>query len=284
MYKLFNNILIPVDSSVASDKLVEKGIEIANSYFCHIHLLYCVSRNVKSQALAKIKNIFSFTKNRQEEKSVQKLKNIASAFQSKLKNGLNIFFHSENGNKNEIAIKYIIQNKIDLVLGMIRPQRIKWNTLCFDATRIVEKTSAAVITLPENRHIARLYSIVIPVTDFIPLRKLMYGIYLTRYYNITFHLLGITRELDSEFTERVQKYLHRSYQLIRDNCNATVDLIEYAGANAAAVIKKFVSDNHTDLIIVNPGEKSRLKNNTSGWFTNILQKNNYTSVLTISDT
>ncbi|HWC52543.1 MAG TPA: universal stress protein [Chitinophagaceae bacterium] len=281
MHKLFNNILIPIDTSASTERMLEKGIELANTYSCNIHLLYSTATDPKGQALKKIQQFFSFSGIPAEKKAEQKLNFMLSKFRKQLQDGLKIHIHSENGNRNDIAINYIIQNKIDLVLGTVHSRSINRNKLSLDVNRIAGKTSAAVITVPEDRHIRHLYSIVIPVTDFIPLRKLMYGIYLARYYKTTIHLLGITREQDIEYTQRVQKYLHRSYQLIRDNCDVPIDLTVRDGSNVAEVVKEYASSNNTDLVIVNPGGQSRLKSHTLGWFAGILQKNIHPPVLTI---
>ncbi|HVT86640.1 MAG TPA: universal stress protein [Chitinophagaceae bacterium] len=281
MYKLFNNILVPVNLSAASERTVEKGIALANTYSCNIHLLYANSPQAKKPALKKIFSLYSLLQKEIDKKSVQKLNGIAKKFQNYLNDGLKISIYAQKGNRNDVAINYIVRNKIDLVLETVYSCNIKQNKLNLDVNRIAEKTTAAVITIPEDRGINHLCSIVIPVTDFIPLRKLMYGIYLARYYKTTIHLLGITSEQDMEYTQRVQKYLNRSYQLIRDNCDVPIDLTIRDGSNVAEVVKAYASSNQTDLVIVNPGGQSRLKSHTLGWFAGILQKNIHPPVLTI---
>ncbi len=281
MYKLFNNILIPVNLSSSSERLVEKGVEFANTYNCNIHLLYLISSQVKDHLPKKMLKFFPFAQHDTGKKAEYKLNALSKNFQNQLKEGLKIFTHIERGHKNEIAIDYVIRNKIDLVLGAVYARNLKRNKSSLDVNRIAGKTAAAVITVPEDRRISRLYSIVIPITDFIPLKKLMYGIYLARYYKTTIHLLGITHEQDLEYTQRVQKYLHRSYQLIRDNCDVPIELMVRDGSNVAEVVKEYTSSNNTDLVIVNPGGQSRLKSHTLGWFAGILQKKIHPPVLTI---
>ena len=279
MYKLFNNILIPVNLSAASERIVEKGIALANTYSCNVHLLYASASQANKPSL---KKLFSFYLQKgTDKKSELRLNALSKSFQDHLNDGLKIFTSIEKGNQNDVAINYIVRNKIDLVLETVYSRNIKQNKLNLDVNRIAEKTTAAVITVPEDCRIHHLYSILIPVTDFIPLRKLMYGIYLARYYKTTIHLLGITREQDIEYTQRVQKYLHRSYQLIRDNCDVPIDLTVRNGSNVAEVVKEYASSNNTDLVIVNPGGQSRLRNHTLGWFAGVLQKSIHPPVLTI---
>ncbi|HYM95326.1 MAG TPA: universal stress protein, partial [Chitinophagaceae bacterium] len=159
--------------------------------------------------------------------------------------------------------------------------RLESNTTNLDANRIAGKTNAAIITIPENRRINHLYSIVIPITDFIPLKKLMYGIYFARYYHTTIHLLGVVHEQDYMYTKKVQKYLQRSYQLIRDNCNVPIDMTIKDGLNVAEVVKEYTTKNNADLVIVNPGRQSRLRGRAFGLFAAFLQKKVNPPVLTI---
>lgn len=281
MYKLFNNILIPVNFSSATDGAIEKGITLANIYSCNIHLLYIDPTPAQQSGLRKFFTFYSLQQKNSGKKSELKLKALAQNFQSSLTKGLKVFTGIEKGNRNDAAINYIIRNKIDLLLETVHSKSIHRNKLNLDVNRIAGKTSAAVISVPEKRHISHLYSIVIPVTDFIPLRKLGYAIYLARYYKTTIHLLGITYEQDFEYSKKVEKYMHRSYQLIRDNCDVPIDLTIRDGSNVAEVVKEYATSNNPDLVIVNPGRQSRLKSYAFGWFAGMLQKNIYPPVLTI---
>lgn len=275
MQKLFNNILVPVNTS-SPEKRVEKAVELANIYNCNIHLL-SISHSSGSNGLAgKIVRMFSLAKKTGEQKTGEHLQTLSKKFQHQLHKGLKIFSHSEQGNKNEVAIDYILSNKIDLVVDTIDPGYFKKKPSGFDVNLIAGKTSAAVITVPEGRLIHRLYSIVIPVTDSIPLKKLMYGIYMARYYNITFHLLGITHEHDSDYNQKVEKYLHRSYRLIRDHCDVPVDMIRRSGTDVIEVAREYSVNNNADLVIVSPDRKK------IDWLSDIMQKKIYPPVLTIS--
>lgn len=282
MYKLFNNILIPINLSQTSEKTIEKGIELANTYNCNIHLLHlATSSRMRSSNTKKSWSFLSMLKN-DNKKIEYKLNNLTRKYQEMLQKGLKIFVRVEKGNRNDVAIDYIMQNKIDLVLEGMQTGSIHRSKMTLDINRIAGKTNAAVITIPEDRRIVHLYSIVIPVTDFIPLRKLMYGIYLARHYKTTIHLLGVTHEQDAEYSKRVQKYLQRSYQLIRDNCSVPIEMTVREGSNVAEVVKEYTISNNADLVIVNPGGQSRMKSHVFGWFTGLIQKNINPPVLTIS--
>lgn len=280
MHKLFNNILIPFNFSAASERTVEKAIALANTFQCNIHLLYTDSSLFPKQAIKKLFGLNSSSLKSGNTKRANKLKILAQKYQDQLSDGLKVFSSFEKGNRNDIAVNYILHHKIDVVLATVFTRKMKRNKLRLDVNRIAGKTAAAVITVPEERRISHLYSIVIPVTDFIPLRKLMYGIYLARFYKTTIHLLGITHKQDQDYSQRVGKYLHRSYQLIRDNCDVPIEMTRRDGYNVAEAVKDYTIDNDTDLVIVNPGRQSRFKRFSLDRITGILQ-NIYPPVLTI---
>lgn len=284
MYKLFNNILIPVTFSSASDRLIEKGIEFANLYCCNIHLLHITSSPLKGIKKG-FAGLYPTRKKNTDITDIKgadsRLKKLVNKYHDQLRNGLKIIVHSENGNTNDVAIDYIVQNHIDLVWDVVPASMLRPGKSHFDANKIASRTNVAVITIPEYRKLNHLYLMVIPVTDFMPLKKLMYCIYLAQHFNTTIHLLGITDKENYTETKRVQKYLQRSYQLIRDNSNASINMTIKDGQNIAKTVKEYAADKHADLVIVNSENQNDFNRTLSGFFARLLQKKILLPILTV---
>jgi len=154
--------------------------------------------------------------------------------------------------------------------------------MILDANRIAEKTNIPVITIPENRRLTGLTSIVIPITDFLPVKKLMYGVYIAQRFNATIRLLGIEDSKDGNQAKKVQHYLKKSFQLIRDNCPVPVKMASVSGHNVADTVNDYAFKNAADLIIVNPGKQTRMPGLFSSLFGNFLQKFSAPPVLTVN--
>src|SRR5207237_2738847 len=89
-------------------------------------------------------------------------------------------------------IDVVNPNNNDLVVIGQKSNFLQKRKMVINPDLIAEKTNAPVITIPSNRRLTRLYSIVIPITDFLPVRKLMYGVYIAINLDSTIILSGTT--------------------------------------------------------------------------------------------
>lgn len=231
--------------------------------------------------LDNISRFYQSSKTKRSKSFDARLNKLVEKYRGQLQNGLKIVMHTKSGNRNLAAIDYIMQNNIDLVLDVLPVSKFRPGKSHLDANKIASKTNAAVITIPEYRKLDHLYSMVIPVTDFMPLKKLMYGIYLAKQYNTTIHLLGIADKQNYMETKRVQKYLQRSYQLIQDNCNVPTDMTIKDGQNITKTVKEYAANKDVDLVIINSEHENHFGGMLPGFLTGFSQKKNSSPILTI---
>ena len=283
MQKLFNNILVPVDFSRVSKKAFESAIETANAYECNVHLLHVATISPLA-AVAMAEGHVAVPDeqiNNQKELEFQ-LANLKNDYLQLLENGKSVYTYLAKGLWNESIIDFVIDHKIDLVLIGQQGRSFRKKRMILDANRIAEKTNIPVITIPENRRLTGLTSIVIPITDFLPVKKLMYGVYIAQRFNATIRLLGIEDSKDGNQAKKVQHYLKKSFQLIRDNCPVPVKMASVSGHNVADTVNDYAFKNAADLIIVNPGKQTRMPGLFSSLFGNFLQKFSAPPVLTVN--
>jgi len=279
MQKLFNKILVPVDCFSKSTRLLDEIIDIAFQYNCSIHLLYVVTPSLFDNLLfGSVKEELhdGLIENRKElESSMDKF--YAYIKHSQKYNGT-AAYSILKGNWTDCIAETVSKHKCDLVLigqhSKLRRRNIKINP-----DKIATDTGVPVITIPHNRRMTKLYSIVIPVTDFLPIRKLMYGIYMASCYKTTIKLLGVENE---KTMTRVKYYLEKAYALITDNCNIPVDIKIIAARNVAGAVNEFSIMHSADLVIVNPGTQTKMPGLLSSLFGNILQRYSPLPVLTIT--
>ena len=280
MQKLFNKILVPVDFSSKSKPAVEKAIAIAVQYNCSIHLLHVVTIapfSAVAMAGGHMAVPFDLIDNKQElEFQLEKLcKHIHFGSDNSIKAEYTLL----NGTWNDAVIDFVRKNKIDLVLIGQKGREFRKRNMLLNPDLIAERADVPVITIPSNRRLTRLYSIVIPITDFLPVRKLLYGIYIAFNYNTTIKLLGIE---NSKTREKVQYYLAKASQLIRDNCNIKVEMETIVSENVAEAVNQFAILRAADLLILNPGAQTKMPGLLSSFLGNIIQKYSAPPVLTVS--
>jgi len=280
MQKLFNKILVPIDFSSKSKVAAEKAVDIAKQYDCSIHLLHVSSLSPFSafgMTEGHLSIPFNLIDNKKELEF--QLRRIYDRLQTISGNSIAADYTILSGTWDDSIIDFVNKNNFDLVLigqkGMLMPKR----KMAMNPDKIALKTDVPVITLPSNRRLTRLYSIVIPITDFLPIRKLMYGVYIASKFNTTIKLLAIQNP-DTE--DKVQKYLQKAYDLMRDICNVQVEKEVIDNDNVADAINQFSVANSADLIIVNPVTQTKMPGFFSVLFGNIIQKYSAPPVLTVN--
>jgi nucleotide-binding universal stress UspA family protein len=280
MQKLFNKILIPVDFSPKSKMAVEKACDIAKQYRCSIHLLHVVPISPFA-AIAMTEGPMAIPlthiENKQEiEAEFNKLINTVKLLNG---NSIKIEYSTLQGTWDEAIIDLVNNNDLDLVLIGQNETVLLKRKMAINPDKIAAKANVPVITVPANKRLIKLYSIVIPITDFLPVRKLMYGVYIASSYDTTVKLLGI--ETDNT-REKVQHYLQKALQLIKDNSKIKVEIETIKNHNVADAVNQFTRKKSTDLLILNPKTQTKMPGFFSRLFGNIIQKYSTPPILTVN--
>jgi len=280
MQKLFNRILVPVDFSSKTKTIVEKAMDIAKQYDCSIHLLHVFTISPFSAVAATGGHItvpYKIIDNRKElEYRLAKLVDYIGLLSDR---PIKVDYSVLMGSWNQVIIDLINEGGVDLVLIGQKGRLSSKRKMFLNPDTIASKTNVPVITVPSNRRLTKLYSIVIPVTDFLPLRKLMYGIYIASKYNTTLKLLSIETQ---STREKVRACSRKAYELVYDNSTVKVEMEITTADNVAEAVNNFALTNSADLIIVNPGTQTKMPGLFSSLLGNIIQKYSAPPVLTIN--
>lgn len=279
MQKLFNNILVPFDFSPRSYKAIDKSIELANQFQCNIILLHVVTI-VPFASIAAIEGHadISYTAIDNQIELNHKLDKIIAGKQPRLIKA-QIKAEVVLGTWNECVIEFIKQNNIDLVVVGQKIQFYRKRKMFINPDRVAEKSNIPVITVPSNRRLTRLFSVLIPITDFLPVRKLMYGVYLAKYNNASIKLLSVQSDKNREVNEY---YLQKAHQLIKDNCNLDTELVTIKSNNATQAVYDYTAKHNTDILILNPHSQTKMPGFFSALLGNIIQKYSPTPILTVN--
>lgn len=281
MQKLFNKILVPVDfSSTRSQSSLEKAIAVAIQYNCSIDLLHVITLPPFS-AIAMFGGDmtvpFAMIDNRKELEF--QLEKLCRYIRGRAHNPIKVEYTIVGGEWNRAIVDFVQDNKIDLILIERKGRMARWKGMQLNPDCIAEKANVPVITIPVNRRITGLYSIVIPITDFLPVRKLMYALYMSFSYDTTINLLGIE---NSNTKERLNYYLTKTSELVRENCAVKVEMDTVAGDNVAEAVNQFTMRRSVNLIILNPDTQTKMPGFFSSLLGSIIQKYSATPVLTVN--
>lgn len=280
MQKLFNKILVPVDFSAKSKKAIDKAMDIAVEHSCTICLLHIASilpLGALAVADGHISVPISLVSNNKELEF--KLEKLVSYIYLHTGGAVGAETKILFGSWNEAIIDFADENNFDLVLIGQDESFLKKRMMVLNPDIIARKTNIPVITVPSNKRITRLFSIVIPITDFLPIRKLMYGIYIATGYDTVVKLLGIE---NGKNHAKMEHYLQKAAKLIRDNSSVKVTIQKIASKNVAEAVEQFTRKEHTDLLILNPDTQTKMPGFFSSLLGNIIQKYSTPPVLTVN--
>lgn len=280
MQKLFNKILIPFDFSRKSIIAADEAIDVAKQYNCSIYLVHVVPVPAFSTVTMPGGHLaipYNITDNKKELEF--RLKRVADSISHQAGPSVQIDYSVLYGTLDHVIIDLVKTENFDLVLFGQKGRSNGKRKMVINPDAVASKTNIPVITVPSNRRLTNLYSIIIPITDFLPVRKLMYGIYIASKFTTTVKLLGVENRATKD---RVQFYLKKSYQLIRDNSAINVEMDTITGENVAEVVNQFAIRTSADLVIVNPGAQTKMPGFFSTWLGNILQKFSAPPVLTVN--
>ncbi len=280
MQKLFNKILVPIDFSSRSKKAIEKACDIARHYNCSIHLLY-VHSFTPSTAIAMAEGHMGIPYNLvdDEQEMEERLKNMCRVARILNDDSLTISYSTRRGSWDEAIIEMVNDLHFDLVLVGQKGRVINKRKMLINPDRIAAKTNIPVVTIPSNKRLTRLMSIVVPITDFLPIRKLMYAVYMASNYQSVIRLLGIENE---HTKDKVAYYIKKATDLVKENCEITVNSEITSGQNVADVVNQYARQEGIDLVILNPGTQTKMPGFLSNLFGNIIQKHTPLPVLTVN--
>jgi nucleotide-binding universal stress UspA family protein len=280
MQKLFNKILIPVDFSSKSKSVVAKAVNLAKLYECDIHLLHVITISpFDAIASAEGHMFIPYNAMSNHEELKRQLEKLCDEIRVMSDYSLKISYSLLKGLWEDTLVGLTRRRKIDLILIGQREKSGSKRKMLLNPDKIAERTKVPVITIPANRRMTKLYSILIPITDFFPIRKLVYGIHIASVYHTTIKLLGIESH---DTKEVVANNLDRAVSFLRDYYHITVEIDTVCNENIAQAVNEFANREAADLVIVNPDTQTKMPGFLSSIFGNIIQKFSVPPVLTIT--
>jgi nucleotide-binding universal stress UspA family protein len=281
MKKLFNHILVPVNFNRNTAMLLGKAIQVANRFDCDIHLLY-VQKPMAAIPFLYDGHVSGAVFNHSEEEAETKLKALADENRHLLADGLLMTSTVLTGSWQLMLKEEIITKHIDLVI-LPKNEKKFFGALIYtiNVNQLSQQTQCAVLTVTKEFEINHLHNIVVPVGNFLPIRKLTAATYMARKFDAVIHLMG-GRSHSYADDKQKNRSLTRSYQLLRDYTNVKVCCSAQQENSSADETLSYANNVKADLIVVNSGRESMFKGWFSKWLGHYLYRDSNIPVLTIA--
>lgn len=281
MKKLFNHILVPVNFNRNTSLLMNKALQVANEFNCDLHLLYVQTPMTVIPFLydgTVSGSLFNFF----TEDNSKRMEKLEDEYKPKLNDGLLMTSEILPGSWQAVMKDVIISKHIDLVL-IPKYHRKFTGALVqqINIDKLSQQTQCPVLTVTRRFDVTHLHNIVVPVNDFIPIKKLTMATFFARKFSGIVHLMG--KKTNSKSEERINtRCVTKSYQLLRDYTNVRVHCSSETYTNDHADTLTYAKDVAADLIVVNPGKESVRKGWLGKWFGKYLYRESNIPVLTIA--
>jgi nucleotide-binding universal stress UspA family protein len=240
----FDNIMIPVDFSINTEVAIKKAIGMAGKDDLKLHLLHVAKagRGPKSR-------FARWNAEHELEKWREKIRENYPTAQVKL--------HILQGQSiQRMIIECAASLKPDLiVIGKKNPPR-RWSFfrgVWPDA--IAKQSNCPVLTVKPGSADSRTRIILIPIRDFLPVRKLEWAVMLAKKYRAQVHLLAIQDQEKPKDWALPQVFL-KAYNELRDHLHHPIEYSTTGRRRSARATLDYAELVMADMILVNPETES----------------------------
>lgn len=261
---------------------MQKAIQLANEFGADLHVLHVQTPLITLPFIYEGIYVSPGNSMNSSKQTKRKMDELITEFSPLMKPGLEINGTVVIGNWFTMMKETIITNHIDLVVIPKNPKRF-FGALLYELNlnRLSKQTQCPVLTVTQNLDLGHVKNIVVPVDDFLPIRKLTLATYIARKYKAKVHLTGAGSNAEGkDLTNSI--FLAKSYQLLNKYTDVQIHYPSNKSNTLAEDSLAYAKSVNADLIVVNPGKESRL----GKWFSALLGKYLYKEssipVLTVS--
>lgn len=263
--------MIPVDLKRDPPAMVDKAVHIATKFNANIHLLSVIKKRFWS--------LQSFSDKVAHKKT--QLHELKEKFSPSVAKGCLLHTQVWEGDLENSIADYAAISHIDLILAQKQPSVIPGINAGININRLAAQTNAAVLSLLPTPSFKGIKNIVLPVSGYLPTRRIMLATYLAKNFNSAIHLISLTGS--SNVSEsKCHAYLEKAYQLLRENTNLPIKCKTIIGKNIADTTLEYAKRMDAGLILVNQGTESLLSGPSNPMFAKFLFNQSSIPVITVA--
>lgn len=279
----FKNILIPVDSVYNSQIALEKAMELGDALETTIHLVSVIRFDTLWQRLfyteAIVKQQRYFAKRKLiAEKKIDTLKDKIKLLSPNIVVKSAIMIETVT---TENLIKYTQQNGVDLVISTNQKASKGFSLFRKDVgEELARKGNVAVLTVTKGCLNHPIKSILLPVTSFVPERKIQMALAFAKKFNAHIHLVTLL-DNNNDVTAKIRiDAFYLTYKILTEYGHSPQYKILQGSDNDAALLH-YADQIKADMILVNPDKKKRLPGFIQSKITDMLNPLSALHVLTL---
>lgn len=281
MSSLFKSILVPVDFSGKTEAAIDQAIELACHNGSTIHLLYNV-RPIPAWPAFPLFNYFrsALTNHPVAIEATARLKVLKENIERSLAN-CKVIIHSREGNVfRNIQCTAAETNPEIIVISHKKHNKFYSQGNCVCPNGLASSTGYPVLTLMKDTSDTKIKTIVVPVTHYVPDRKITMAIELAKKYRAAIHLVTMPAQ-DATDQGSVNAILE-TYRNLRSVLTNPIEYHILKGKNMPKAILEYATNFGADLILVNPGPETSISKFTGKQINDALVPTSGLKILSIA--
>jgi hypothetical protein len=227
-----------------------------------------------------IRPVFSVLSAKRSNEVKLKLQELKERHVGSMAKGSLLHAQMLNGRLENALTEYALIHNIDLIITGSYKNISPVFGFNLNIDRLSARTGCPVLNL-HSGSLDTIKNILLPVSSTLPLKKIMLATYLAKTFNAAIHLISLNR-YNPAAEPKTHIYLEKTYQLLRQNTNLSLNCSMVLGENIADTTLEYARRVEADLILVNPGKESLLSGSANKWFSNFFPMRSGIPVITVA--
>jgi nucleotide-binding universal stress UspA family protein len=277
MSGLFNDILVPIDFYVNTEFAVRQAIELASPNGSTIHLLHVTKqKNFWSKLMVNNSSSGSSREYYHTEEVAKKLGEWKQTIEETIQN-CNVKTYLMEGAIHDTILRTAKQIKPQLIIISKKGNCKSFSFFCsVHPNNLAKSTDCPVLTITSEASHTRIKIIVVPVSTFIPKRKIELAGEFAKKYRAKIHVVSLCSQRDMD-----RKSFLDTYQILRTGLTNQIEYHLLPGNNFPKALVNYAKRIGADLMFVNPGSETKLSTLTGKHINDTLKSTSKLKILSV---
>jgi hypothetical protein len=248
---IINNLLVPIEFNETHLNIAIQAAEIAKKHQADLYLLHVETPSIKNY----FKHIIQYKKSKIDYKNEEKRVNLLHTWKRWIEKeyGIKVHIAIDWGNWNKVVLTFAKKINTSLV-ALPNYEKKHWRDF-FSSSKneyIIKNNPCQVITfISKKNSISQWKNIIIPVTNFIPEKRIKTIIELVKSYNIKLHLIAFSSNTIVSHKSNFY-YLTETLKILKASGNIQVECkcINLKSSQLFSIFK-YAKEINADAVITN---------------------------------
>jgi nucleotide-binding universal stress UspA family protein len=275
-YNILKDILVAIDLGSSTPFIIKQAIELSAGNDVTIHLLHVYQQEL-ADTIGYVENVNDDDPNRSA--TIKKLKEWKACLQETIP-GTKIKAYFLNGSVQQCILDVAENIKPQLII-IGKPGKAGYFRFYrpLNADRLSRLSKCPVLTIMNYDNHNKMKTIILPVRDFIPVRKMELLAVFARIYRARIHVVA----LQSKIFEHQKEWdvLLETYRVLRNGLNNKIEYLLLKGNNFPRAVADHAAAVGADMLIVNPKKETRISGIFRTDISDMLPKHSGLKVLSV---